>query len=137
VFCLNGGAVSWKSSNKDTIADSTIETMYIVASEATKEVVWIRNFIFELGVVPSAFDLMDLYCDNSGAIEQAKEPRAHKRFKHVLRRYDLIYEIIGRGDVKVYKVHTNHNVADPLMKSLQQLKHEAHMRSMSNRYLHE
>ncbi|KAI5433103.1 hypothetical protein KIW84_020405 [Lathyrus oleraceus] len=25
VFCLNGGAVSWKSSKQDTVADSTIE----------------------------------------------------------------------------------------------------------------
>jgi hypothetical protein len=27
---------------------------------------------------------MDLYCDNSGAIAQAKEHRAHKKAKHVL-----------------------------------------------------
>jgi hypothetical protein len=65
------------------------------AYEATKEVVWIRNFVSELGVVPSASSPMDLYYDNSGAIAQAKEPRAHKRVKHGLRRYHLICEIIG------------------------------------------
>ena len=113
------------------------EAEYIAASETVKEAIWIRNFISKLGVVPSASSPMDLYCDNSGAIEQAKEPRAHKRFKHVLRRYDLIYEIIGRGDVKIYRAHTDHNVADPLMKPLPQPKHEAHMRSMGIIYLHE
>jgi hypothetical protein len=41
VFCLNGGAVRWKSSNQDTVADSMMEAEYIAASEATKEVVWI------------------------------------------------------------------------------------------------
>jgi hypothetical protein len=41
---------------------------YIAASEAAKEAVWIRNFVSELGVVPSTSSLMDLYCDNSGAI---------------------------------------------------------------------
>jgi hypothetical protein len=61
-----------------------MEAKYIVASEATKEVVWIRNFISELGVVPSASSPMDLYCDNSRAIAQAKEPRSHKKSKHVL-----------------------------------------------------
>jgi hypothetical protein len=68
-----------------------METEYIVASETTKEAIWIRNFVSELGVVPSASSPMDLYCDNSGAIAQAKEPRAHKRAKHVLRRYHLIH----------------------------------------------
>jgi hypothetical protein len=61
-----------------------MEAKYIVASEATKEVVWIRNFISELGVVPSASSPMDPYCDNSRAIAQAKEPRSHKKSKHVL-----------------------------------------------------
>jgi hypothetical protein len=114
-----------------------METEYIVASETTKEAIWIRNFISELGVVPSASSPMDLYCDNSGAIAQAKEPRAHKRAKHVLRCYHLIHEIIGRGDVKVCKVHTDHNIANPLTKPILQPNHEMHMRSMGIRYLHE
>ena len=79
VFCLNGGAVSWKSSKQETVADSTTEAKYIAASEAAKEAVWIRKFISELGVIPSASSLVDLYCDNSGAIAQAKEPRAHQK----------------------------------------------------------
>jgi hypothetical protein len=137
VFCLNGGAVRWKSSKQDTVADSMIEAEYIAAFEAVKEAVWIRNFVSELGVIPSAYSPMDLYCNNSGAIAQAKEPRAHKRAKHVLWRNHLIHEIIGRGDVKVCRVHTQHNIANPLTKPLPQPKHNAHMRSMGIRYLHE
>jgi hypothetical protein len=41
------------------------EAEYIVASEAAKEDVWIRNFVSKLGVIPSASGPMDLYCDNS------------------------------------------------------------------------
>ena len=79
VFCLNGGAVSWKSSKQETVADSMTEAKYIVALKAAKEVVWIRKFVSELGVVPSASRPMDLYCDNSGAIAQVKEPRSHQK----------------------------------------------------------
>ena len=39
VFCLNGGAMSWRSSKQDTVADSTTEAEYIVASDVAKEVV--------------------------------------------------------------------------------------------------
>jgi hypothetical protein len=90
VLCLNGGAVSWKISKKDIVADSMTEAEYIDASKAAKEVVWIKNFVSELGVVPSVSSPMDLYCNNSGAIAQAKEPKAHKRDKHVLWHYHLI-----------------------------------------------
>jgi hypothetical protein len=114
-----------------------MEHEYIAASKDTKEVVWIRNFVSELGVVPSASSPMDVYYDNSVAIAQAKEPREHKKAKHVLCHYHLIHEIISRGDVKVCKVHTDQNVVDPLTKPLPQPKHEAHLRSMSIKYLHE
>ncbi|KAL0400220.1 UNVERIFIED_CONTAM: Retrovirus-related Pol polyprotein from transposon TNT 1-94 [Sesamum radiatum] len=53
VFNLNGGVVAWKSSKQDTTADSTTEAEYISTSEAAKEAVWIKNYIQELGVVPS------------------------------------------------------------------------------------
>ncbi|KAK2448130.1 secreted RxLR effector protein [Trifolium repens] len=130
VFCLNGGAVSWKSSKQETVADSTTEAEYIAASSAAKEAVWIKKFISELEVVPSIVDPISLYCDNNGAIAQAKEPRSHQRSKHILRRFHLIREIIDRGDVKICKVPTLDNIADPLTKPLAQLKHDGHTRSM-------
>jgi hypothetical protein len=116
---------------------SRFDGTYIAASEAAKEAIWIRNFVSELGVVPSASSPMDLYRDNSGAIAQAKEPRAHKRAKHVQWHYHLICQIIDQYDVTVCKMHKDHNIVDPLMKSLPQPKHEAHMRFMGIRYLHE
>ena len=134
-FILNGGAVSWKSSKQSTIAYSTTETEYIVASYVAKEAVWIKKFIVDLGVVPSITNPMDLYCDNNGAIGQAKEPRSHQRSKHILRRYHLIREIVERGDVKICRVPTDDNIADPLTKALPQGKHDKHTRSIGIRYI--
>ncbi|KAK9006690.1 hypothetical protein V6N11_019024 [Hibiscus sabdariffa] len=104
VFYLNGGAVSWKSSKQDTIANSTTEAEYITASEAAKEVFWIKKFISELVVVPSILDVVGLHCDNNGAIAQAKESISYQRSKHILRRFHLIRKIIDRGDVEICKV---------------------------------
>ncbi|KAJ9535420.1 hypothetical protein OSB04_un001466 [Centaurea solstitialis] len=77
VFTLNGGAISWKSSKQDTIADSTTEA----------------------------------------------------------EKYHLIREIIGRGDVRICKIPTEDNVADPLTKPLAKVKHEAHANSIGMQYL--
>ena len=86
--------------------------------DAAKEAVWIKKFITELGVVPSIVDLVNLFCDNNGAIAQAKEPRSHQKSKHILKRFHLIREIVERRDVKICKVPTDDNVADPLTKAL-------------------
>ncbi|KAI5407916.1 hypothetical protein KIW84_053962 [Lathyrus oleraceus] len=87
----------------------------------------------ELGIVPSIADPIGLYCDYNGATSQAKEPRSHQRSKHLLRRYHLIREIIDRGDVKICRVPTLDNIADPLTKPLAQQKHDGHTRSMGIR----
>ena len=50
VFFLNRGAVSWRSSKQDTVADSNTKAEYIAALDAAKEAVWIKNFVFRLGV---------------------------------------------------------------------------------------
>ncbi|KAJ9543443.1 hypothetical protein OSB04_023150 [Centaurea solstitialis] len=135
VFTLNGGAISWKSSKQDTIADSTTEAEYIAASDAAKEAVWLRSFITDLRVVASISRPIDIYCDNSGAVAQAKEPREHHKSRHVLRKYHLIREIIGRGDVRICKIPTDENVADPLTKPLARAKHEGHTSSIGMQYL--
>ena len=128
VFTINGGAVSWKSSKQETVTDSTAEAEYIVASGATKEGVWMRRFLIELGVFPNASSPLNLHCDNNGAIAQAKEPRNHQKNKHVLRKFRLIREFVRQDEIKMCKIHTDLNVADPLTKALPQPKHEAHVR---------
>ena len=57
--------MSWKSAKQNTVADSTMEAENTAASEALKEGYWIKKFFTELGVVPSAENPMELYCDNS------------------------------------------------------------------------
>ncbi|PKI39326.1 hypothetical protein CRG98_040283 [Punica granatum] len=134
IFTCNGGAVSWKSSKQEATVDSTTEVEYIVASDATKEAIWIRKFVTELGVIPSISSPIELYCDNTGAIAQAKEPRSHKKTKHIKRRYHIIMEIIGRCDVSGQKVASADNVADPLTKVMTQQQIDKHLEKMGLRY---
>ncbi|GKD12892.1 hypothetical protein Tco_1197299 [Tanacetum coccineum] len=43
-------------SMQDTVADSTCESEYITTCEASKEAIWMKNFIGDLGVVPTVQD---------------------------------------------------------------------------------
>ena len=91
---MGGAAVSWRSIKQSCIADSTMEVEYVAASKAAKKAVWLRKFLMELGVIVKSVDPMILYCDNSGVVAQAKEPRNHKKGKHIERKYHLVREIL-------------------------------------------
>jgi hypothetical protein len=112
VFVMNGGAVSWWSSKQSVVARSSTEAEYVATLEAAQEAVWMKEFISELSVVSSALDPMVIYCDNNGAIANAKEPRSHKNSKHIKRRFHSIREHVKDGDIKICKVHMDLNVAD-------------------------
>src|SRR6187401_2265726 len=85
VYILNGGAVIWCSCKQSVVAASTCEAEYIASSEAVQEGIWMKEFITNLGVIPSASGPMTLFCDNTGAIAIAKEPRFHRKTKHIKR----------------------------------------------------
>ncbi|KAL2248417.1 UNVERIFIED_CONTAM: hypothetical protein Sindi_2694000 [Sesamum indicum] len=98
---LNGGVFTWKSSKQATTIDSTTEAKYIAASEATKEALWIKNYIQELGAVPSNTEALVIFCNNNGAIAQAKTQRSHHQCKHILRPCHLLREMVSKGDVRM------------------------------------
>ncbi len=77
-------------------------------------------------MVPSALDPVEIYCDNSGAVAQAREPCSHHKTMHIQRKYKLIRHHVKEGLVKVRKVHTDLNVSDPMTKPLPRAKHEQH-----------
>nr|GEV00783.1 hypothetical protein [Tanacetum cinerariifolium] len=130
VFILNGGAVVWKSSKQSTTAQHATEPKYIAAYEATKEPVWIRKFIDELGVVPSNDYPIKMNCDNSAAIIMAKESRIQKGARHFKIKYHYVRECIETGKIDIVKVHTDDNLADPFTKALVCPKLTRHARSM-------
>ena len=59
----------------------------------------VAEFLGELGVAPSLDGPVLVFCDNTGAIAQAKEPKFHQCTKHIPRCYHLIQKIVDRGDI--------------------------------------
>jgi len=48
-FFVNGCLVSWASKKQRCVAVSTIESQYVVASLAARELVWLRQLLTDLG----------------------------------------------------------------------------------------
>ncbi|KAK0573671.1 hypothetical protein LWI29_011808 [Acer saccharum] len=133
VFTIGGGAVTWRSIKQSCIADSTMEAEYVAACEAAKEAVWLRQFLIDLEVVPSANKQITIYCDNSGAVANSKEPRSHKRGKHIERKYHVLREIVQRSDVTITKIASAENLVDPFTKALPQKSFDGYLENMGMR----
>ncbi|GJS34877.1 retrotransposon protein, putative, ty1-copia subclass [Tanacetum coccineum] len=123
VFVLNGGAVDWKSTKQSIFATSSTDAEYIAAFDASKEAVWIRKFIYGLGIVPTIEEPISMYCDNTGAIAIAKDDGVTKGARHFRAKVHYLRETIKLGDVKIEKIDTDDNLADPFTKALAFPKH--------------
>ncbi|KAA0041809.1 gag/pol protein [Cucumis melo var. makuwa] len=130
VFILNEGVVVWRSVKQTCIADSTMEAEYVAACEAAMEAVWLRKFLTDLEIVPNMHLPITLYCDNSGVVANSREPRSHKRGKHIERKYHLIRKIVHRGDVVVTQISSGKNIADPFTKALTAKVFEDHLQNL-------
>nr|GEZ27613.1 hypothetical protein [Tanacetum cinerariifolium] len=102
VFVLNGGAVDWKSAKQRIFTTSSVEAEYIVAFDASKEVVWVRKFISGLGVVPTIQEPISMYCDNTGAIAVANESRITKVAD--IRAIRILIAIAAYYDYEIWKI---------------------------------
>ena len=136
VFTLGGGSISWRSVEQSCIADSTMEAEYVVACEAVKEVVWLKKFLSNLGVMGMEQVPITLFYDNSGVVAQSKDPRNHNKGKHVERKYHIIRDIVACGDVVVAKIDSASNLADPFNEVLSQRTFESHLEGMGVRLVH-
>ncbi|GJV56874.1 retrotransposon protein, putative, ty1-copia subclass [Tanacetum coccineum] len=130
VFVLNGGVVDWKSTKQSIFATSSAEVEYIAAYDASKESVWVRKFIFGLGIVPIIEEPIKMYCDNTRAIAIANELGITKGARHFRAQVHYLREVIEYGDIKLEKVHTYDNLADPLTKALAFPKHSKHTKNI-------
>nr|GFA67462.1 hypothetical protein [Tanacetum cinerariifolium] len=123
VFVLNGGVVNWKSTKQSIFATSSTDAEYIVAFNVSKEAVWIHKFISGLGIFPTIKEPISMYCDNTRAIAIAKDDEVTKGARHFRVKVQYLRETIKLGDLKIEKVNTNDNLADPFIKALAFSKH--------------
>ena len=108
---------------KRTVALSLTEAEYMALSEATKEAVWLKVFLGELGEMTSD-EAIKMYEDNQGSIALAKNPEFHKRTKHIDIRYHFVREKVALGEVVLEYCSTQDMLADMLTKPIAAVQFE-------------
>ncbi|KAE8679209.1 Retrovirus-related Pol polyprotein from transposon TNT 1-94 [Hibiscus syriacus] len=115
VFKVAGGAVSWISKLQSIVATSTIEAEYVAATQASKEAIWLKMLLEELG---HNQEYVSLFCDSQSAFHLARNPTFHSRIKHIRVQYHFIREKVEEGTVDMQKIHTKDNIADFMTKAI-------------------
>ena len=131
VFLLHDAAVSWQSCKQPTVALSSVEAEYMAATQATREAVWWRAFLTELGLSPTAATIV--HSDSQGSIALGKNPEHHKRTKHIDIQHHYVREQVIAGTVTSPYISTDDMVADVLTKPLAADRHNRLVRAMGVR----
>lgn len=115
---LGGGPISWWSKRQGIVTLSSCESEFVCACSGSREAVWLRHYMAELGFPQ---DPIVLFEDNNGAIAWATDvaPIAHNRGKHVLLRFHYLREQIRSNVVVMREISTKFQTADILTKPLQ------------------
>jgi hypothetical protein len=130
-FFVGVGAISWNCKRQPTIALSTTEAEYMATSQCTKEAIWLRKLLADVGFVQEG--ATSVMCDNQGCIALAKNPTHHSRTKHIDIQHHFIRERLESGEICLKYCPTQEMVADVLTKALAKERHQKLTRSMGLR----
>lgn len=120
VFTFSGGAVSWRSRKQPIISLSSTEAEYVAASEAGRELLWLRYLIGEL--THPLQKATPLRCDNQSAIAIVDSGLLHARTKHIDIRFRFIQYVQDSGAASITYIPTGDMIADILTKALPRSK---------------
>ena len=111
VFMYGNAAISWGSTKQPCIVLSSCEAEIMAASEASKDALYLQEFLRELGLA-SPESIAKLAVDNTAAIDLAYNPQHHKRTKHIERRHFFVRECVEAMKITVPYVRSSDNLAD-------------------------
>lgn len=119
-FTLGSASISWMSRKQKSVALSTTEAEYIIASMAFCEAIWLRKLFSEL--FGFTLDTTVILCDNQSGIHLLENPIFHDRSKHIDINYHYIRDMVQQGAIRLQHISTDEQVANILTKLLWKVK---------------
>ena len=113
IYTISGTAVSWMSRLQKCVSLSSTEAEYVAIADAGKDLIWLADYLEELGKKQSE---KILYSDIQSAIQLVKNPVYHSKTKHIRRRYHFTRRAVENGDMCLEKIEGEKNPRDMLTK---------------------
>ena len=120
VFMLLEGPLAWYSRKQRSVFTSTTEAEYVALCYGSKEAMWFRELLKELGFIQFLGDSREvqMYSDNQGCIALAENPEDHARSKHIDVQYHYTRQLVEYRKIKLDYCPTRDMLADALTKPL-------------------
>jgi hypothetical protein len=134
LFLGAGAPIAWGSNKQPIVALSTCEAEYVAASDASREVTWLRNLLAEIDPFsasatflpqlhePNYIPPIPMAMDNQGAIALVILRNQNRRTRHINVRYHYIRDFIESGIIVPHYTPTSEMLADGFTKTLDRLK---------------
>ncbi|GAA5828684.1 hypothetical protein JCM3770_003858 [Rhodotorula araucariae] len=123
-FVLASGGVSWSSKLQPRVAASSTEAEYLGLPHASKEVVFLRQPLSELGHdAPGPATLLG---DNQGANTLSCDAQFHDCTRHLRLTEHFVRKQVKQGAIAVTYIPTGRMAADAMTKSLLALAFAGH-----------
>nr|ABA91128.1 retrotransposon protein, putative, unclassified [Oryza sativa Japonica Group] len=100
---------------QSSVAQSTVESEYVAAASCCSQILWLLSTLKDYGLT---FEKVPLFCDNTSAINIAKNPVQHSRTKHIDIRFHFLRDHVEKGDVELQFLDTKLQIADIFTKPL-------------------
>ena len=119
-YCYQFGLQSGMFLNvcrRSTIAaQSTTEAEYYSLAEAARELLWIKNFLYEID--QNQVKVQRIWQDNTTTIKLATSDDVSERSKHIECKFHFVKKLSAKGIIDVQHMPTDQMVADIFTKSL-------------------
>jgi hypothetical protein len=118
-FMLNNCCVTWKSTKQKVVALSSTESEYIALATCSKEAIWLRSLLTEVGFKQNETIIFN---DNLSSHQIAKGGTS-ERSKHIDVRHHFIRDNVANGSISIQYLKSEELPADFLTKNVNSIKH--------------
>ncbi|KAJ9535178.1 LOW QUALITY PROTEIN: hypothetical protein OSB04_un001742 [Centaurea solstitialis] len=91
------------------------EAEYVAAASCCSQVLWMKTQLLDYGY---KLKRVPIYCDSESAIAITSNPVQHSKTKHIDIRYHFIKDNVEKGNIEMFFVQTDYQLADLFTKPL-------------------